>query len=813
MMRQSVLVTATIVLCLGFSVGATGTVFAWTESLLFQPLPHVPGLAQLVTLRTTTSTDQERVSYPAYKEIRDWAAREGTETFLGLAAFSIRRFNLRTEAAAEGRLAEPLWGVLASANYFDVLRVQPVLGRGFLATEDAVPRRAPVVVISHGLWQRRFAGDRDVLGRRVWINSREMTVVGVTPPGFGGTIARLAMDVWIPVTMHPEVAGNPDLLEKRGVRWLDVFGRLAPGASLVSARDVARAEGARLAASYAENRDLGLTARPLDIGPAELMIPLFTVMLGLSVLVVLIVCSNVANLLLLRGAAREHEIAVRLALGARPARIARQLMTESFVLAVGGILVAGAVLVWARNALNALLPASPLPIVVDTPIDLPVLLVLGAVGVSTIFAFGLAPALRLARVSVRASLTGAGSTRGGSRASGRLMGVLVSAQFALSLAVLVTAALFLRRLDELQRVDRGFRAPEEVVLNTVDFELSGVHDTPTGQILVERMVDQLRALPGVRAAAAATFVPLGFLGYSGMELHVGGYTTRPGESMIFLVNRVSGGYFDTMGIPILRGRPLQAADRDGSLPVAVVNEAFVRRFWASGDPIGRSIRIGDRTLTVVGVAADGKYEFLAPLDRPSPPFVYLALAQWESDAVVLHVRAGGDPLALVPSIQRTVASIDPRLSAMSPSTLDSYSSVPYLPVRVGSRVLSVLGAAALVLATVGLYAVIGYAVAQQRREIGIRMALGAAPARLVAHYLGYAARYAGAGALAGAALAAVIAYGLATRLPGSVPRVATAHLWPFALAVATLGVVAVLAALIPSNRAARVSPSAALRDE
>jgi len=298
-----------------------------------------------------------------------------------------------------------------------------------------------------------------------------------------------------------------------------------------------------------------------------------------------------------------------------------------------------------------------------------------------------------------------------------------------------------------------------------------------------------------------------------METRVDGYTARPGESTTFLVNRVTGGYFDTMGIPIMRGRGLQAADRDGTLPVAVVNEAFVRRFWESGDPIGRSIRVQDRALTVVGVAADGKYEFLAPLDEPSPPFVYLAFAQWGGDSVVLHARATGDPLALVPSIQRAVAAVDSRLSAMSPSTLDSYSSVPYLPVRMGSRVLSALGVAALLLATVGLYAVIGYAVAQQRREIGIRMALGAAPARLMAHFLGYAARYAGAGALAGVALAAAIAQGLATKLPGSVPRVATDRLGPFALAVATLGIVALLAALIPANRAARVSPAAALRDE
>ena len=320
------------------------------------------------------------------------------------------------------------------------------------------------------------------------------------------------------------------------------------------------------------------------------MAPLFTVMLGISGLVLLIVCSNVANLLLQRGAAREHEMAVRLALGARPARIVRQLMTESLLLAAGAVLVGAAVLAWARNALTALVPRSPLPIVADTPIDARVLIVLAGVGVATVFVFGLAPALKSARVAVRASLSG-GGTRGGTHGGGRVRGALIAAQFALSLAVLVAAGLFLRRLDELQHVDLGFRDPEQVVLATVDFESARVPADGTRRVLVERMVEQLSALPGVRAAAAASFVPLGFLGYYTLETHVDGHVPRPGESTTFLANVVSAGYFDLMRIPIRRGRAIDASDRRGTQAVAVVNEAFARRFWGTSDPVGRHIRI------------------------------------------------------------------------------------------------------------------------------------------------------------------------------------------------------------------------------
>ena len=810
MMRKSALATATIILCLGLSIGATATVVAWMEGLVFRSVRGVPEIDRLVTLEMTTATAKGGLSYPAFREVRDAEAGAGARLFQGVAASSIRRFNLRT-AQDEARHAEPVWGLLASANYFDVLRARPLLGRGFLPGEDSVPGREPVAVISDGLWRRRFAADPGVLGRRVWINEHELTVVGVAAPDFKGTIAGLAFDIWLPATMHPVITGSTTIMDDRNIRWLSVFGRLAPGATLEAARAEARVLGTRLASASEADRDRGLSARTLDVGPTELLKPLFGIMLAITVLVLLIVCTNVANLLMLRGAAREHELAVRLALGARRSRIVRQLMTESLLLAIAGVVLGLCLAQWMQASFGAFFPDSPLPMAVDTSLSARVILGLTAVGISTVFLFGLAPALRTARGAERISLTG--GSRGTTAARGWIRGALVGAQFALSLTVLVCAGLFLRRLDELSQVDRGFRDAERVLLATVDFEVAGVADQAERRQLTEQVLERLRAIPGVKAASAATFVPLGFIGYSRRDARVEGYVPRPGESMNFLINRVHAGYFETMGIPVVRGRSIAAADRNDAQPVVMVNEAFARKFWGQADPVGSRVEVDGLQLSVIGVAGDGKYEFTAPLDEPSPPFMYLPLAQSSSYSIVLHVRAESEPLALVSAVRREVSSVDSRLPVLSPTTLDSYSSVPLFPIRIGSQVLSMLGGAALVLAALGLYAVIGYAVVQRQREIGVRMALGATSQRLVVGFLAEAGRFAGIGAVAGVVLAIIMTKLLGSSLPYLMPRASGGIATPFALALAALTIVALVAALVPARRVTRVSPTAALRAE
>jgi predicted permease len=661
------------------------------------------------------------------------------------------------------------------------------------------------------LWQRRFGGDPAAVGATIWVNGQELTIAGVAPPEFTGTISGLAFDLWMPVTMQPVFSSAAPILEDRGMRWLGVFGRLDSGGTLAEARAEAETIGPRLAAMHLLDRDRGLTARTLDIGPTERLAPLFVLMLAINALVLLIVCTNVANLLLLRGAGRQHELAVRLALGAQPSRIVGQLMTESLIFAVAGVVLGLAIAAWGQGSMDAVIPESPLPVAVETGLDMRVVLMVAGVGLSTLLAFGLAPAMRAVRAAEGVSLTG--GTRGTTATGARLRGALVGAQFALSLAVLVTAGIFLNRLDELQRVERGFRDGAHVLVGTVDFDIAGVRGDATRIELVERVVERLRAIPGVDSASAGTFVPLGFLGYLSMDTRVPGYVARPGEGMSFLTNRVTAGYFETMGIPILRGRPIDASHRQGAQDVAVVNEAFARRFWGTMDPLGRTLHVGARDVVVVGVAADGKYEFTAPLDDPSPPFIYLPYAQWGGSTQVLHVRAEADPLTLLPAIRREVAAVEPELTVLSPTTLERYSSVPLFPIRVGAAVLAGLGGAALVLAALGLYAVIGYAVSQRERETGVRMALGATPWRLVWGFLAEAARYAGTGALVGVVLAAAVVTALSRALPYLVPRITLSHAGSFGVAVGALAAVALLGAIIPAARATRVNPSTALRAE
>jgi predicted permease len=590
------------------------------------------------------------------------------------------------------------------------------------------------------------------------------------------------------------------------MRGLQTFGRLRDGVGVGEAGAEIEAISGHLARVHAENEGRGAFVTRLDTGIARRLETLFTILVGIGGLVALIVCTNVANLLMLRGAVRRYEIGVCLALGASRRQIVSQFLIEAALLAAGGA-AAGLLLArWVQGLLPALMPASPLPLALDAPADWRTFGFALALSAAMMIVFGVGPAIQALRGAVLPNLRMA---RGGTtRNAARLRAGLVAAQLALSLAALASAGVFLRAGSELSALDRGLDRPEEVLVVATDLDQAGHQGASARVQAVQRLLSKIRALADVRSAAAATFVPLGFGGYSGLPARVAGYTPQPDENMMILTNRVSAGYFRTLGIAIRDGRPIDERDTDGSPAAVVVNEAFVQRFMPGRAVIGSRIELGGRAFTVVGVAANGKYRFDA-LDEPSPPHVYLPYAQQTRPAVTLHIRANGPPEALMPQLRRAFAEVDPALPLNSPTTLDEYTSLPLLPVRLGTVVLASLGAMALILASAGLYSVVAYRMTQRWRELAVRTALGASASRLVRLVMGEGLRQVAAGLGFGLLLAFVAIRIVGSRVPGAAATDPIVLLAAAGLLVA----VSIVAALVPAAKAWRIDPAAVLRSE
>ncbi len=798
--RSAPLASGVVVVCIGLSIGATTTVFAWTEHLVHRPLPAVAAVERVVSVATRAQGSTQSVSYPDYLDWRDHA-----QSIPALAAFGFGQFALRANGDGS-RGAEPVWGLLVTDNYFDVLGVSPVLGRAFAPGESRVAKEAPLVVISHRLWTQRFGGEPAAIGRHIRLNGVDVAIVGVAPANFGGTFVGLAFDVWVPITMQPMLTGEARMLETRDTRWLQTIGRLRDGVTLAESREELRAISSRLAATYPENAGREAYVQPLNIGPAQRLASLFSVLLGLTGLVTLIVCSNVANLLMLRGAARRYEIGVCLALWCGRGRIIGQLLCESMLLAAAGAILGVIVAQSGQQILPALMPPSPLPLALQGSLNGRILAFGVGLAAAMVPFFGLLPAIHAFKGAVMPSLRLA---RGGAgRGSARLRTALVVAQLALSLTALICAGLFLRSLTFLGTIDRGFKRPEAVLLVSTDFDQAGYRSPEQRVVTTDRLLSGIRALPGVESATAATFVPLGFSGYRSANMKVPGYVPAENESMSILTNRIAGGYFETMGIHVQPGRAIDERDTADGAPVVVVNQAFVQRFLAGREPIGLTIDAGSGPATVIGVAANGKYRF-DRLEESSPPHVYLPYTQQSEASVTVHVRSSGRPGDLMPALRQVFASINPDLPLTSVTTLDEYTSLPMFPVRLGTTILSSLGLVALLLAATGLYGVMAYRVAQRWRELALRMALGASRSELFALVFRDGARQTVFGIVTGLVLSVGVLRLVAMRLP----QLGMPDASVVAKATGILVAIAVAAALLPAVRAAKVDPATVLRGE
>ncbi|MBK8006055.1 MAG: ABC transporter permease [Gemmatimonadetes bacterium] len=783
------------ILSLGLGIGATSTVFTWLQGFVINPLPVVPAVDRLV-IADTRAPDGEpwSVSWPDFK---DWRALGAT---MDLAAWDMTQVGLREGSGT----TERAWGTLVAGNYFDALGVEGAQGRLLtMADEEAA---APVAVLGHSFWRRRFAGDSAVLGRTVLLNGAPFTIVGIAPARFTGTSIGLDFQFYLPITAWPLL--NRDAattLTSRTERTFEVVGRLRPAVTTAQAA----AELDRLARQVGEAgglaEPLGAIVRPFHtVGATGAMRPVLLALLALAALVLLIACANVASLLLARAIARRREVAVRLALGAGRTRLIRQLLTESVVLAGLAGLLGLYLSYWGRDAFMALLPTVPFPVGLEFPVDGSVILFASLVTTAAAVIFGLVPALQATRPALVPALKDEIGQGTGRRA--RLQSALVVAQVALSLVTLVAAGLFLRSLDGYRSMDTGMHGTDRVLLVSTDLRLTGMVGDSLQVSLVERLLERVRALPGVEAAAVARAVVLGPGPLSTSAMTVDGYTPAPNESMQVSQNVVSGDYFRTTGIAVRDGRDFGPADLAGAAPVAIVNEAFVNRYLAGRVALGARIDIsGTGPVTIVGVVATSKYDDYTESPKP---VVFRPYAPGSAPpGFSVHVRTVGDPLALTSAVRGAFSEAGAALPFLDPRVMAEYNTLPYFPQRVGAIMLAAIGGLALLLAAIGIYGVMAYTVSRRTREIGVRIALGAAPGDVVGLILGRAASLIGLGLLLGGTAALGVGQLLQSQLYGVSPRDPVTFGGIFLL----LSLVGLGATWWPARRAARVDPVVALR--
>jgi putative ABC transport system permease protein len=791
MLAKSPGFTAVAILTLALGIGANTAIFSIVNAVLLRPLPFKDS-AQLVRLREThKNVGNVSVSYP---DFLDW--REQSHSFAGMAVINNVGFNLSGIAQPEN-----IGGYAVSPNFLALVGVRPVLGRDLLPSEEK-PGTAPVVLLSYQLWQSHLGGDPAAIGRSITLDGRSYSIVGVLPPTFR-FLDRT--DVIVPIGV---VAAG---LTERGERGdMDVVGHLSPGVTLSQAAVEINAIAARLANQYPQS-NYGFGAHLESFREAFTGDTRFAVLVlfGAVVFVLLIACVNVANLFLVRGAARAREIALRLAFGASRGRVVRQMLTESLVLAVcGGVL--GIVLgAWGISGLGYLLPADSLQ-TMGVRMDLSVLLFAAAMIVLVTFAFGLIPALQATRPDLDETLKDSARSATSTSAQYRLRGALAIAETALALVLLVGAGLMLKSLYHLIQVSPGFE-PARVLTMEMDLRTDQYSKDPTILNFWQQVLERVRTIPGVESAAVGTVVPLtGSHRRSDVTIE-GLPTPGPGEFPHPDCHVISAAYTSAMRIPLLRGRTFTDADDETAPLVGLVNATMARRFWTNGDPVGKRILRGHpggdgKWITIVGVVADTK---LYGLDNPARLEVYYPYRQQPETDMNLVVRSAVDPASLTSAIRTAVAAIDKGQPIFDVHTMQQRVDDSISTRRLTLVLLGIFSALALILAAIGIYGVMAYSVALRTQEIGIRMALGAQRQDVLRLVLGQGARIAFCGVAIGLAAAAALARLLSSLLFS----VSSSDPMTFAAVAILLVAVALLACYIPARRAVRVDPIIALRYE
>lgn len=794
------------VLMLALGIGANSTIFSWVNSVLLDPMPGSARTSELVQFTYLYKGDvMPSFSYPDYQDISKAATQVS----------GITGFDDMSVGVVVDREAERAWTEIVTANFFDVLGAPIVLGRGFTPQEET-PGAPATVVLSHAYWQRRFNADASVIGRQLKINSQPFTVIGVAAPGFLGAVSGLSYDMWVPVGTQPIVMPGGERLTVRGSRWMSLIGRLAPGSTREQARAELDSTIEQMRATWASQGryiDHRAAAFPLDNSPdggIAVLRPVLLILMAVAGVVLLITCANLAGLLLARASARQREIAIRLSMGAGRRRIVQQLLIEGALLAGLGSVAALVALRWTSGLLIGFAPPSELPIHLSVAVDARVLWFTAAVAVGTVLLFALAPAAQAAPLDVATTLRESGSA---GRAFGRhrLRRALVAAQVALSISLLVGAGLCLRSLNQAAMMTPGFQA-DGIVVGWLDLFSAG-YTAEEGRAHYARVIERVRALPGVESVSLSRRIPLGFMGGSFTDVTVEGHTPTDRDPQGVGLNNVGPDYATTMKIPLVAGRDLSTSDTFDRPRVALISESMARIYWKDRDPVGGRLMFGrprpdqePQWITVAGVTKDIKQRSLT--ERPSPS-VMIPILQFYSSTAVVNVRTSTGLDTMSGQLQRAMRELDPRVPFYNVSKLADHTKAATFQQKLAGDLLVVFGALALALAGIGSYGVLSYLVGLRRREIGIRMAVGATRADVFRLIAGSGAKLIGIGLVIGLLLSVGVGMGLQSLLIGIEPTDPITY----AGVIGVLSLVAAAACLLPARRAASVDPVTTLREE
>lgn len=792
-------ITVAAVFSLAVGIGAVATTFGWLDQMMLRPLPGVRDAGNLfILLSRNTAGAPGTVSHPDYVDIRT-----GLDSVATAAATQFTPLTLTTR---RGGLAERVFAELVSDNYFQTLGVRSALGRVFQGPEASVPGSHPVAVLSDGFWRQRFQSDPNVLGRTLFLNDQAFTIVGVTSQEFRGGFVATDTHLWIPLMMQGTLVSPPNLLTARERRWLQGLVRLRSGRKPPELLSRMGAISQRLTTEYSSiQRGRTFFVTPIwqsPIGIQPLLRPVLLPLTGLSALLLILACANVANLLLARAMGRRRDLAIRLALGSGQRRAVRQFFVEGLLLSaaagVGGLVVTR----WAIGLLRLFQPPTPFPAGIDTDVDRAVVQITVLVVLFVGSLITLIPIVQLLRSSPMTTLRTDSEFITAGRGRRRLNDVLTALQIGVSLAVLIGGGLSVRSLDRARRVTLGFD-PENVLLTTYDLS-AAKYKEEAGIALHRRLFQEMSSIPGVSSASVASTVPFGLTGRGSVSIDVEGYVPRPSEDMSVRSNFVGPRYFRTMAIPLVRGREFEERD-DKRMPlVAIVSHAFANRYWPNSDPLGKHIRFptGER-LEIVGVSGDVRFD----RQQVEPPLViYAPLLQWYRPDATVHIRTA-TPGSVVQDMRQRFLNTDASVPFFNVTTLaDQVESSTFFQQFAASLSL-VLVVICLGLTAVGVHSMLAYAVAERRTEISLRVALGAQRRDIIGMILRHALFVTATGLGIGMFGGLIMAFLLENMLVGVPPM--DGPTW--AVGILAVAVVVIAASTIAATRAAAIGPIAALR--